>query len=165
MQLLNAMPMRSRLILGASILAILVVGFLLFRVASQPSYATIMSGVDPAQTGKVTAALDAQGIGYKLENNGTALAVEKGSTAQARIALASQGLSANAKQPGYELLDKQKLGSSNFQQKVAYQRALEGEIARTVDGISGVGGAQVQLSLPEDDLFADQTKETTAAVL
>src|SRR4051812_21445588 len=154
MQLLNAMSMRGRVVLGASALAILVVAFLLFRLASQPSYATILSGVDPAETGKVTAALDEKGIAYKLENNGTALAVEKGKTADARIALASQGLGAGAKQPGYELLDKQKLGSSDFQQKVAYQRALEGEIARTVDGIAGVGGAQVQLSLPEDKLFA-----------
>src|SRR5918997_6107346 len=102
---LQAMSMRGRLALGASVLGVLVVFFLLFRVATQPSYATLVSGLDPAQTGKVTTALDAQGIPYELQNNGTALAVEKGATAQARIALAAEGLGAadaGTGQPGFE---------------------------------------------------------------
>jgi flagellar M-ring protein FliF len=60
---------------------------------------------------------------------------------------------------------KQKLGTSDFQQKVTYQRALEGEIAKTIDGVAGSGGARVQLSLPGDQLFADEEKPATAAVL
>ena len=72
-----------------------------------------------------------QGIAYELRNNGTALAVEKAQTPQARIALAVAGVTASGggSQPGYELLDKPKLGASQFQQQVTYQRALEGEIA------------------------------------
>ena len=126
-----------------------------------------MTGLDPAQTGKVTAALDTKGIGYELQNNGTALAVEKGKTAEARIALAGAGLSGSTAQPGYELLDRQKLGTSNFQQQVNYQRALEGEIAKTIEQVDGVGGAQVQLVLPdrEAQLFSDEASPATAAVL
>ena len=60
---------------------------------------------------------------------------------------------------------KQKLGTSDFQQKVTYQRALEGEIAKTIDGVAGSGGARVQLSLPGDQLFADEEKPATASVL
>jgi flagellar M-ring protein FliF len=60
---------------------------------------------------------------------------------------------------------KQKLGTSDFQQKITYQRALEGEIAKTIDQVAGSGGARVQLSLPGDQLFADEEKPATASVL
>jgi len=164
--LANITP-RGRIVLAAVALGTIVVLILLMRMASAPSYSTLMTGLDPAQTGKVTAALDTKGIGYELQNNGTALAVEKGRTAEARIALASAGVSATSAQPGYELLDRQKLGTSNFQQSINYQRALEGEIAKTVEQVDGVAGAQVQLVLPdrEAQLFSDQASPATAAVL
>jgi flagellar M-ring protein FliF len=141
-----------------------VVLYVMFTLASKPSYSTMLTGLDPAETGKITAALDEKGVGYELRNNGTALAVEKASTAQARIALAEQGLPSKG-QPGFELFDKQKLGASDFQQKVTYQRALEGQIASTIGQVQGVSGAQVQLVLPEDQLFADEQSPATAAVL
>src|SRR3954468_22540509 len=159
-----AMNSRQRIALGASALGALVVAFLLFRMMAQPSYTTIASGLDPARTGQMTAALDSQGIGYELRNNGTALAVEKGKTDKAQVALAAKGLTGRS-QPGFELLDKQKLGASSFQQQVAYQRALEGQIAQTIGQIDGVSGAQVQLTMPQDQLFADEQKPATAAVL
>src|SRR5918993_992945 len=78
-----------------------------------------------------------------------------------------------ATKPSYELvmsgiedlMSKQKLGTSDFQQKITYQRALEGEIAKTIDQVAGSGGARVQLSLPGDQLFADEEKPATASVL
>ncbi|MDP8943592.1 MAG: flagellar M-ring protein FliF [Actinomycetota bacterium] len=163
--LANVSP-KGKLALGGSILGVLLLAVLMVRLAAQPSYATLMSGVDPAQTGKITAALDERGIRYELQNNGTAIAVDKEQTAQARVALAEQGLAGGGgDKPGFELFDKQKLGASDFQQKVSYQRALEGEIARTVEQVQGVSGAQVQLVLPEDELFADEQSPATAAVL
>jgi len=163
--LLQQMPTKSKIMLGLAVAGVLLVAFLLFRVAAAPSFATVMTGMDPAETSKITAALDEKGIAYELQNNGTALAVEKGSTAQARVALAEGGHSGSGKQPGYDLLKDQKLGASDFQQRVTYQRALEGELANTVDQIDGVNGAEVQLTLPEDELFSDEQKPATAAVL
>jgi flagellar M-ring protein FliF len=165
MNVLQSMPMRSRLMLAGSVLAVVVIAFVLFRLASAPSYSLVATGLDPAKTGKMTTTLDAQGIGYQLRNNGTALAVESGSTAKAQVALAGAGLSGGSTQPGFELLDQQKMGSSSFQQQVAYQRALEGQIAQTLGQVSGVSGAQVQLTLPQDQLFASDEKPATAAVL
>ena len=163
--LANVTP-RGRIVLAAVALGTVVALFLLMRMASAPSYATLMTGLDPAETGRVTAALDEQGIGYELQNNGTALAVDKARTAEARIALAGAGLSGST-QPGYELLDRQKLGTSNFQQQVNYQRALEGEIANVIEQVDGVTTAQVQLVMPDRDqqLFADEANPATAAVL
>jgi flagellar M-ring protein FliF len=162
----KALPARSKGIIAVSTVAILGIAFLLLRVAGAPSYAILSSGLDPAQTGKVTAALDEQGIAYELRNNGTALAVEKTSVAQARVTLAGQGVSTDGGAgKGFELFDEQKLGASDFQQQVTYQRALEGEISRTIGNVQGVASPQVQLVLPEDDLFADEATPATAAVM
>ncbi len=161
--IVNMTP-KGRLIAGASTLGVIVVAFLLMQMASAPSYTTMLSGLDPAQTGKITAALDSKGIGYEIQNNGTALAVNKSQTAQARIALASAGLPQSA-QPGMELMDKQSLGASDFQQQVTYQRALEGQLSQAISQVDGVGGASVQLVLPQNQLFQDQQSQAKAAVL
>src|SRR4051794_6376601 len=161
--IMNMTP-RGRLMAAGSILGVIVIAFLMMRMASAPSYSTVMAGVDPAQTGKITAALDAKGVKYEIQNNGTAIAVDKSQISDARIALAEKGLPQST-QPGMELFDKQKLGASDFQQQVTYQRALEGQLAQTIGQIDGVGGATVQLVLPQDQLFQDQQSAAKAAVL
>src|SRR4051795_5767450 len=161
--LVNMTP-KGRLMAGGSILGVIVLAVLMMRMASAPSYSTVMAGVDPAQTGKITTALDAKGVKYEIQNNGTAIAVDKSQIGDARIALAEKGLPQSS-QPGMELFDKQKLGASDFQQQVTYQRALEGQLAQTIGQIDGVGGATVQLVLPQDQLFQDQQSAAKAAVL
>src|SRR3954466_5970646 len=162
--LIQNMTPKGRLIAAGSIVAVIVLAVLMMRMASAPSYSTVMAGVDPAQTGKITSALDAKGVKYEIRNNGTAIAVDKGQLADARIALAEKGLPQSS-QPGMELFDKQKLGASDFQQQVTYQRALEGQLAGTIGQIDGVGGATVQLVLPQDQLFQDEQSAAKAAVL
>jgi flagellar M-ring protein FliF len=163
---LSRLPARSKAVLGLTVLGVVLVAFFMLRLAGAPSYSTLVSGLDPAQTGKITAALDEQAIAYEIQNGGTALAVAKADTAKARIALAGQGIAATggATAPGYELFDEQKLGASDFQQRMTFQRALEGEIGKQLAGVQGVAGAQVRLVLPEDDLFADEASPATAAV-
>src|SRR3954464_16075945 len=167
LQNILALPAKTKALLGVSAFAVLAIAFLMLKIATAPSYALMSTGLDPAQTGKITTALDAQGIGYEVRSNGTSLAVQKSQVAQARIALASAGVDASGSgsQPGYELLDQSKLGSSQFQQQVTYQRALEGEIARTLNGVEGVTGATVQIVMPQDDLFQDTATPATAAVM
>jgi flagellar M-ring protein FliF len=164
---LLGLPTRSKAILAVSAAAILVIAMLGLKTLSAPSYTLLSTGLNPAQTGKITTALDAQGIAYELRNNGTALAVDKAQAAQAQVALATQGvsLSSSGANAGFSLLDKQSLGASQFQQQVTYQRALEGELANTLDTVQGVSGAQVSLVLPEDNLFSDTSSPATAAVM
>ena len=133
---------------------------------SAPGYTTLASGVDPAQTGKMTSALSAHGINYQLQNNGTAIAVQDNQTAEARVALAGSGLLGNT-QPGFELFDKQSLGESNFQQQVTYQRALQGQLEATINSVQGVSGAQVELVLPsaQNQIFGEGQSAASAAVL
>ncbi len=157
---------RARIGLGAAALGVVLVLFFLLKLATAPSYVTVMSGVQPGESDKITTALADRGVSYELRDAGTSLAVEKSQVADARVALATAGVSgSNADKPGFELLDEQKLGASDFQQRVTYQRALEGEIAQTVGAIDGVGGAEVQLTLPEDKLFSSEATPATAAVL
>ena len=153
---------------GGSVAAAIVFLMLVMNFASAKSYSTLETGLDPAQTGKITSALDAKGIGYQLQNGGTALAVDASQTSQARIALASAGLlGVGSQQPGFELLNSSQLGASNFQQQVTYQRALEGQLDQTIEQIQGVDSATVNLVLPnqQEQLFGDNTQSSSASVL
>src|SRR2546423_6241158 len=155
---------RGQATLVGSLLAVLVTMFMLYHYGSKPSYVTLASGMQPTETGQVTKALQSAGITYRLGSGGTEVDVTAGQAAAARVALAQQGLPGNS-HVGFEIFDKKSLGQTDFQQKVDYQRALEGEIARSIEQIAGVQSAEVQLVLPEDSLFADQGPKATAAVL
>ena len=162
--LLQNITPRGRMVIAASAVGVIVLAFFLMRVAGAPSYEQVVNGADPAETPKITEALDKAGVKYEVRNNGTAVAVEKAQVGDAKVALAGAGLPGNA-QPGFELMEKQKLGASDFQQKVTYQRALEGEIARTIEGVQGVSSAQVNLVLADEQLFQDEQQPARASVL
>src|SRR4051794_41937358 len=131
MALIQSMSTRGKLTLAGCALAFLAAAILVVKMAGAPSYSTVMTGLDPTKSSQVTTALDSQGIGWELQNGGTALAVEKGKASQARIALAGKGLNTPTP-PGLELLDKQKLGASTKQEEIAYQRRPEGGIRQTI---------------------------------
>lgn len=165
MALFNSMSLRGKLTLAACALGFLAASVFIVKMAGKPSYTTVMTGVDPAKTGQISTALTAAGVPYELQNGGTAVAVQQGKETAANVALASKGLNSGVTQPGFEILDKQKLGASSQQQQVAYQRGLEGAVANTIGQIDGAGGAQVHLTLGQDNLFADESRAATAAVL
>ncbi len=165
-QLATRLTPRGWLILGAGAVAGILFIYLFVHLVSRPSYATLATGLEPAQTGKMTSTLSEQGISYELQNNGTALAVQSNQTARARVALAGAGLLGNA-QPGFSLFEKSSLGESQFQQQVTYQRALQGQLEQTIDNIQGVSGAQVELVLPnpQSQVFGEGQNASSAAVL
>jgi flagellar M-ring protein FliF len=165
-QLLSRLSARGWLIAGGAAVGGILFLYLFIHMVSAPGYSTLVSGVEPAQTGKMTSTLSAQGIGYQLQNNGTAVAVQSNEMARARVALAGAGLLGNH-QPGFELFNKQSLGESNFQQQVTYQRALQGQLAETIDSVQGVSGAQVELVLPnsQSQIFGEANNTASAAVL
>ena len=165
-QLASRLTTRGWLVLGGAAIAGILFIYLFLHMVSAPGYTTLVSGVDPAQTGKMTSALSAHGVSYQLQNNGTAIAVQDNQTAQARVALAGAGLLGNT-QPGWELFNKQNLGESNFQQQVTYQRALQGQLEATINSVQGVSGAQVELVLPsaQNQIFGEGQSDASAAVL
>jgi flagellar M-ring protein FliF len=166
-QLASRLSTRGWLVAGGASIAAIFVIYLFMQMISAPSYSTLMTGIEPAQTSKMTAALSAKGIAYELQNNGTALAVQSNKVAAARVALASAGMLGNGSQPGFSLFEKTSLGESNFQQQVTYQRALQGQLEQTIDQIQGVSGSQVELVLPsaQSQVFAESQQPSSAAVL
>jgi flagellar M-ring protein FliF len=165
-QLASRLTPRAWLIAGGGAIAAILFIYIFLHTVSQPSYSTLVSGVDPSQTGKMTNTLSSHGISYQLQNNGTAIAVQANQTSEARVALAGANLLGNT-QPDFSLFDKQSLGESNFQQQVTYQRALQGQLAETINSVQGVSGAQVELVLPsaQNQLFGETQNASSAAVL
>jgi flagellar M-ring protein FliF len=165
-QLASRLTPRGWLILGGGAAAVIVFAYLFLHMVSAPGYSTLLSGLNPSQTGKMTSTLSSHGIGYELQNNGTALAVQSNQTAEARVALAGAGLLGNS-QPGFELFEHQKLGESNFQQQVTYQRALQGQLDETINSVQGVSGAQVELVLPNssNQVFGEGQTASAAVLL
>jgi flagellar M-ring protein FliF len=166
-QFITKLTPKGWAMIGGAVAAAIVFLMIVMHFASTKSYSTMLTSLDPAQTGKITSTLDAKGIGYQIQNGGTALAVESSQVAQARIALATGGL-LGSQQPGFSLFDKSQLGASNFQQQITYQRALEGQLDQTIQQIQGVDSAQVNLVLPnpQAQLFADSSgQQASASVL
>ncbi len=167
-QLIGKLTPKGWAMVGGSAAAAILFLVVIMHFASAPSYSTLLTGLDPAQTGKIESTLSAKGISYEIQNGGTALAVNASQTGQARIALASAGLlGVGSTQPGFELLNSQQLGASNFQQQVTYQRALEGQLDQTIEQIQGIDSATVNLVLPnqQDQLFGDNSQTSSASVL
>lgn len=139
-------------------------GAAFWRWASAPVYAPLFTGLAASDAAAIVDKLDASGTKYELTDGGNTILVPKDAVYATRLAMSADGLPAAA-ESGYSLLDQQGLTSSQFQQQVTYQRALEGELAKTVSAIEGVSSATVHLAVPKDDVFLSEKGETTASVM
>ena len=117
------------------------------RWAATPTFVTLYHDLDLKESGAISAQLGKSGIQFRLEGGGAEVMVPAADLARARVALAQQGLPSSGR-PGLELFDKPSWGMTDFTQRVTYQRALEGELARTLGGLRGVQRAEVHLVLP-----------------
>ncbi len=132
---------------------------------STPSYTVLYSNIDETQLAQVIDALEADSVPYKLEAGGRRVLVPRNQVYKVRASLASSGIQGAVVPKGYELLDEQGLSVSDFRQRVDYQRALEGELARTLGALETVRSATVRLVIPEEALFAENQKPVQASVL
>jgi flagellar M-ring protein FliF len=163
---LKSFTPQQMLILGGLAVVSLIGLVALMRWVSQPSYAVLSAGVSTEQVGKITEALAGEGISYKLSPNGTTVMVPSSAVSKARLALSSAGVAtAGGEVTGYELLDKQGITTSDFKQRVDYQRALEGELTRSLMKLDEVETATVHLSIPEKRLFTDDAEAARASVI
>jgi flagellar M-ring protein FliF len=144
--------------------ALLLAGFLVFRWAAAPSYAPLFSNLASSDASAIIQQLDSEGVPYKLSNGGNTIMVPREQVYSTRINLSGEGLP-SASDSGYSLLDNQSLSTSEFQEQTSFKRAMEGELANTVEAIDGVETAVVHLALPPKQVFSDQQDPTTASVL
>ena len=150
---------RGLLIGGIAALAIALV--ILTRIASQPSYTLLYSGLDPAAAGEVIEAISARGVAHRVD--GDSILVDSAERDSLRLSLASEGLPANGPQ-GYELLDSLSgFGTTSQMFDAAYWRAKEGELSRTIIASPAIRAARVHIANPSSDPF-QPTREVTASV-
>jgi flagellar M-ring protein FliF len=133
--------------------------------AAEPAWVVLYSDVSLGESGRMTEALDQAGIRNKLGSDGTAIMVGRDDRARARVLLAKAQLPSSGR-PGFELFEqKQDWGMTDFTQRITYQRALEGELARTIGGTTGVERAEVHLTIPEPGALRRLDRPAKAAVL
>ena len=150
--------------LGLIGIAVLVLGAVaLSSWMSRPTMSPLYANLSSADASAIVDHLESAGVTYELTDGGRTILVPADKMYTMRLEVAAAGLPSSA-EGGYSLLDDMGMTSSDFQQQVTYQRALEGELARTIAGISGIETATVKLALPEDSVFVDETPDPTASV-
>ncbi|WP_224766197.1 flagellar basal-body MS-ring/collar protein FliF [Nocardioides campestrisoli] len=145
-------------------LALLLAGFMVFRWAATPSYSPLFSNMSAEDASAVIDELEATGVPYEISNGGATVMVPQEQVHETRIALSGEGLPAS-NDGGYSLLDEQSLSTSQFQEQTSFKRAMEGELATTIEAIDGVRTAVVRLALPPKQVFAKEQDPATASVL
>jgi flagellar M-ring protein FliF len=158
---LSTLPRPVLLGLGAALIAIFVVLALWMR---EPDYRTLFSNVEGRDGGAIVNILNQRNIPYKFADNGSTILVPADQVYTLRLELAAQGLPRGGN-VGFELLDKPNFGARQFTEQVAYQRALEGELSRSIEALQPVKSARVHLAIPRQSLFVRDREAPTASVL
>jgi flagellar M-ring protein FliF len=130
----------------------------------RPDYATLYANLPPADAGQIVEQLKTAHVAYQVEDGGTRILVPAGVVHETRIKLATLGLPQGGG-VGYELFDRANFGATDFVQKLNYQRALQGELARTIGQIREVQQARVHIVMPQPSVFTDHERPTTASVV
>ncbi len=145
------------------IAAVSVVGYLV-HVSNQASLEPLFTNLSPEDMGSIVTRLDKQNMKYQVDQEKRTVLVPSTEVLAVRLKLAEEGLPRFGG-VGFELFDKGGFGMSDFEQRVNYQRALEGELTRTIGSIREIESARVHLVLPEKSLFADSQQSATASVI
>lgn len=167
--LFGKLTQAQKIIIGAAIASI--VGFLLFLVvftsdpkgSSEEGYQVLFEQLTPQDAAQVVAQLDKDKIPYKIPRDNV-IEVPKEVVYKERITIASLGIPKEG-HVGFELFDKQEFGATNFDQEVKFRRALEGELARSIDSLAPVEKSTVSLALPKETLFVSEAVAPSASVM
>jgi flagellar M-ring protein FliF len=157
-------PMGKRVVVGGALAVVLAVVAAIWLWSSAPDYRVLFSNTSDKDGGAITASLDQMGVKYKFSEGGSAILVPADQVHNIRLKLAAQGLPRGGN-VGFELLENQKLGTSQFVEQVNYQRSLEGELANSIQSLAAVSSARVHLALPKPSVFVREQQKPTASVL
>ncbi len=149
---------------SAAVLSIAAISVGLLWYGLRTDWRTLYVGLDPDDARQIVQVLNQAGISYQATTDGTGIRVPVQEIDKARLATAAKG-SVKSGRLGFELFDKPNWVGSEFDERVNYQRALEGELEKTVSSLSDVASARVHLVLPHDSLFRDQDRPGKASVV
>ncbi|SUW63231.1 Flagellar M-ring protein [Buttiauxella agrestis] len=157
---IRANPKIPLMVAGAATIAIIMA---LVLWAKAPDYKVLYSNLADQDGGAIVTQLTQMNVPYRFSDNGSAIEVPADKVYDLRLRLAQQGLPKGGA-VGFELLDQEKFGISQFSEQVNYQRALEGELARTIETLGPVKTARVHLAMPKPSLFVREQKSPSASV-
>jgi flagellar M-ring protein FliF len=154
----------QRALLVAIVLTFVIVSGLLIHWARRPDMRMLYQELAPEEASQITEKIGEKGIAYELRNGGTSIYVPKEKVYQLRLDMAKEGLPAGG-QGGYKIFDNEKIGVSPFVQSVNLKRALQEELAKSIQMIDGVNHARVHIVSSEQTLFTSEAGKTTASVV
>ena len=154
---------KQRMMLGAGAVATVGLVGLFATLMSTPNYKPLMSGLETADAQTITAELKAKNIPYQLSADGKSISVPADQVDAARLDVASSSPTHSGRM-GFEIFDKVSWGQTEFDEKVNYQRALEGELERTITTLANVKSARVHLVMATDSVFVDRERGAKASV-
>lgn len=149
-------------LIGGLLLILILTGGIAYWALST-DYAVLFSDVDSREAATLVSKLDQLQAPYRLEAGGSRIMVPAADVHALRLKLMSEGIELQSG-AGFELFNEAEFGMTEFAQKINYQRALQGELARTISSVPGVKYARVHVVLPESSLFADRQVQPKAAV-
>lgn len=157
-------PGGRNMLIGAGAAAAIAVAAGVWMWSQKTEYRVLFSNFSDRDGGAIVASLQQMNVPYKFAEGGGAILVPENMVHDARLKLASQGLPKGGN-VGFELMENQKLGISQFLEQVNFQRALEGELARSIQSVAAVQAARVHLALPKNSVFVRDQQKPTASVL
>jgi len=166
--LIQNLTLRQRIVSAVSI--IVLIGFLVFlmlykntNTSSMNGYSILFEKTTAGDSALIIQQLEKEKVPYKVLNEGT-IAVPNEVVHKQRIAIAALGIPKNSK-VGFEIFDKTEFGATDFEQKIKYVRALEGELARTIEGLGPIANASVHIAIPKETVFAQKQAPATASIV
>jgi flagellar M-ring protein FliF len=155
----------SNRIAYSAVVLVLLVGFGIFAAVRfhGPSYAVLFSNLQPDEANAVLQKLDADKVPHRLADGGATILVPQDAVSQERVELAGENV-VKGGGTGWELFDRTNLGMTDFQEKIAKERATEGELQRTIAGLTEVQSARVHIATPDQSLYSTTQQPTTASV-
>src|SRR3712207_1269620 len=154
----------QKVVIGLLVAGLGLGGFFFYNWITTPTMAPLFSNLASSDASAIVEELNAAGVAYELADGGQTILVANEQVYDLRLSMSGKGLPAGS-DTGYALLDEQGITTSEFQQQKTYQRAIEGELANTLESLEGVRQAVVHVALPEDEVFATDEADPTASVM
>ena len=155
---------QQKILLMIAVAAIIALAVASSTWLKQADYRVLFSNISERDGGAIIASLEQMNVPYRFSESGSAILVPSANVHEARLRLATQGLPKGGG-VGFELMENQKFGISQFAEQVNYQRGLEGELARTIQSVGAVQNARVHLAIPKPTVFVREELKPSASVL
>jgi len=164
LHLWNNTTVPQRIMVGGIIASALLIFFLLIYWIGRPEYSVLYDRLAPEDAGRIIERLETDKESFRLANNGQTILVPAHRVHELRLRMAGEGV-LRGSGLGFELFDDLKLGQTDYIQRINFQRALQGELARTISGFTEVESARVHLVIPHRSLFIEEQTPPSAAVV